>query len=499
MQQPVEETGMATVDIAQLNAIVARLEGVATRLEKGVGSVPNGGYPGVASANSAEDAPAIALSFDSFLRDKLPALEAACKDVGVKDVDEATEFFVSSLRLLRELLAATGAAKKPEDASWAKILAPVLELGQKAQKACDNRSDYFQNRKSAAEALNVVTLVTASSPPSHVQNVLESMDFHAIKVMQKKNDKETAWVKALKAIVKDLKDWCSEDCKLGLIWNPQGKAAADYFAAHPLGQGTAPASKGQGKGKAPPVPKGGLHGPPPEVLSKLQTETSKPAAAGMGAVFDAIKSIDTSALKKVTSEMKTKNQPRETGPISAPVAKASATRAGESSGYKKGPRGPPIKELQKGTNWMVENYDGVSDLVLDDVSMGQLVCLINCRNTTLQIKGKVKSICVDGCEKVNLICQDVVSAVEVVNCERCQVQTIGKVNSFAIDKCNGINIFLSKESLEAEFVTSKSSEMNVTIPDGDEGDIIEMPIPEQFVTRLQGKKLKTEVSSLYTS
>merc|ERR1711972_299484 len=123
-------------------------------------------------------------------------------------------------------------------------------------------------------------------------------------------------------------------------------------------------------------------------------------------------------------------------------------------------------------------------------------------NTTLHVGAKAKSVSIDGCEKVNVILKDVLSVVELVNCERCQVQTTGKVNSFAIDKCNGVNLYLSKESMGAEIVTSKSSEMNVTIPDteGDENDTIELPIPEQFVTKVAGpKKLKTEVSSLYSS
>jgi len=95
----------------------------------------------------------------------------------------------------------------------------------------------------------------------------------------------------------------------------------------------------------------------------------------------------------------------------------------------------------------------------------------------------------------------VVSSIEAVNSDRLQLQTLGKVHSFAVDKCDGVNIWLSKESLGADITTSKSSEMNVTIPDpdGEDGDIIEQPIPEQFVTKLVGKKLKTTVSDLYSS
>merc|ERR1719330_1675856 len=159
-------------------------------------------------------------------------------------------------------------------------------------------------------------------------------------------------------------------------------------------------------------------------------------------------------------------------------------------------------ELQKETNWMIENQEGATGLVLDEgATMKHNVVVINCKNCTVQVKPKVKSICIDGCEKVNVICGDVLSVVELVNSDRCKVQTIGTINSVAIDKCNGVNVFLSKTSLGAEIVSSKSSEMNVTIPDpdGDEADTIEMPIPEQFVTKIVGpKKLSTEVSSLYS-
>jgi len=452
------------------------------------------------------------MSFDVFTKEKVPPIEQAAAALNVKDVTEATEMFLTSLKMLRQVLVASGLCKKPKDADWAKVLSKVLELGQKAQQACDNRSEYFQNRKSVAEALNVVTLVTSPSPPAHVQNVLESMDFHAIKVMQKKNDPETAWIKALKVVVKDLKDWCGEQCKLGLTWNVQGEDPVEYFVSHPLGAADAGApkaapkaaapGKGKGRGAAPPPPKGGFTPPPPEVLAKIRGEGGGAApagGAGMSAVFSEIGNFSTGMLKKVTSEMKTKNQPKD-GPSTVPAAAAAKAKAVAGKPAGKGPRGPPIKELQKDVNWMIENYEGVSDLVLEEAEKQHLVCIINCKNTTLQIKSRVKSISIDGCEKVNVICQDVISAVELVNCERCQVQTLGKLNAIAIDKCNGVNLFLPKESVEAEIVTSKSCEMNVTIPDPAGGDdSIEIPIPEQFVSRLVGKKVKTEVSSIYSS
>ena len=70
-------------------------------------------------------------------------------------------------------------------------------------------------------------------------------------------------------------------------------------------------------------------------------------------------------------------------------------------------------------------------------------------------------------------------------------------------------MFLSKESLQTEIITAKSSEMNVMIPNGDEfvshsifkfffsfkkifsSFQVEQPVPEQFKTVVKGIKLST--------
>merc|ERR1740129_1453112 len=103
------------------------------------------------------------------------------------------------------------------------------------------------------------------------------MDFHAIKVMQKKNPPETAWIKALKEMVKDLKTWCDENCKMGVIWNAKGTDPMEHFAANPLGAtpgavaAAAEAASAKGKGKGgPAMPKEGLPPPPPELLAKMK-------------------------------------------------------------------------------------------------------------------------------------------------------------------------------------------------------------------------------------
>jgi adenylyl cyclase-associated protein len=68
--------------------------------------------------------------------------------------------------------------------------------------------------------------------------------------------------------------------------------------------------------------------------------------------------------------------------------------------------------------------------------------------------------------------------------------------SFSIDQTEGIVVYLSKESVAVtNFVTSQSTEMNVSFPDGDEQK--ELPIPEQFVHKISDGVVTSEVSDVY--
>jgi len=501
---------MAGVDPASFHAILARLETVADRLEQSTAA--GGGVAAAAAAAGASAVPddlPIVQALDAFIEAKVSPIEGAAKALGVSEVTEATATFIEGFRLIRSLLVATARCRKPADQDWAKILGPIMELGQRAGKACDNRSEYFANTKAIAEALFVFTFPTSPAPPSHVQNALEAMDFHAMKVLKKKVPAETAWINALKDSLIGLKEMTTENCKLGILWVAGGEDPVAFFAAHPLGSSVdsaaapkAAAAPGKGKGKGPALPKGGF-APKPREEEGAAPAGGDGGGAGMAAVFSDISGFSTGKLKKVTDDMKSKNQPKAPAVIPKAAASAAVALAGAAGARKgKGPRGPPAKELQRG-NWVVENFEGVHDLSVDEVEQKQLVCIINCKNVTVTVPDKAKSISIDGCDRANVILKgDVISTCELVNSDNIKVQTLAKVNAFAIDKCNGVNLWLSKESLEAEVITSKSSEMNLTVPEegGDEYDTVEIPIPEQFVTRLVGpKKLQTEVSSLYTS
>lgn len=52
---------------------------------------------------------------------------------------------------------------------------------------------------------------------------------------------------------------------------------------------------------------------------------------------------------------------------------------------------------------------------------------------------------------------------------------LGKVPTISIDKTDGCQMYLSPESLDVEIVSSKSSEMNVLVPQGN-GDFVSFPL-----------------------
>jgi len=143
---------------------------------------------------------------------------------------------------------------------------------------------------------------------------------------------------------------------------------------------------------------------------------------------------------------------------------------------------------------MVENQISNKNLVISDTEAKHTVYIYNCKGSTIQIKGKVNAITVDNCSKTGVVFENCIASFEVVNCNGIEVQVTGKVPSFAIDKTSGCQLFLSKLSLAAEIVTSKSSELNIVIPgDSDSDDVTEVAVPEQYKSTIVGGKLVTEV------
>jgi len=145
--------------------------------------------------------------------------------------------------------------------------------------------------------------------------------------------------------------------------------------------------------------------------------------------------------------------------------------------------------------WFCENF-GEGKTEINDAEMKHTVYIERCNNATIMVNTKVKNVQIASCKDTQVLVHGAVSGVEITNCTKIKLQALHSVPSFAIDKSNGVTIILSKENMDAEFVTSKSGEMNVLYPNA-EDDYSELPLPEQFVHKIKDGKVTSEVSGLY--
>lgn len=314
------------------------------------------------------------------------------------------------------------------------------------------------------------------APRDYIESFVGGSDFYGNKIRKEfrtTNPDQLAFVDTFKNLLLALMDYVKEYHTTGLAWNPKGVPLAEHLAG---GGGAAAAAKPAAAAPAP-----------------AAAVASKPAAPSAGVALELKPDSATAGLKKVTKDMQTwrAEYKGEGAPVPAPVAKKPAAAAAPQV------KGPPKLEYLEGPfKWNVENQTGYVEVQIKNIK--EVVYIYGCAGATIDVKGKCKSITVDSCKKVNVLFDIAMASCEVVNSQRMNITCRDKVASVAIDKTDGIVVTLPTTSLDTKIVASKSSEMNVSWPDAN-GDMIERPIPEQYVHQVNAKKdgVTAEVSDLY--
>lgn len=107
---------------------------------------------------------------------------------------------------------------------------------------------------------------------------------------------------------------------------------------------------------------------------------------------------------------------------------------------------------------------------------------------------------IENCKNCKVYVQSVLSQIEVTRCKKVQVYIRGACPTMAIDMSDAVNTTLSAESMDINFATSMVQGSNISFPDPEnDGEFIDVPIPEQYEHKIKGKKLSSEVSHLYSS
>jgi len=173
--------------------------------------------------------------------------------------------------------------------------------------------------------------------------------------------------------------------------------------------------------------------------------------------------------------MKTKNRTDRSGKV-AEVAKKSGPKREKGAASTK----------FAGGRWMAENYNE-GEITFEKADMKATVYITMCDDTRFTIPQKVKSVTIDSCIKCDVIVGEVVSTIEVVNCKSVTLWLQDKAPSVAVDKSQSARIVFSKKAFDCapDIYTSNVSAMNVEIPGvGENSDNVEIPVPEQFLTRI---------------
>uniref|UniRef100_A0A5B6ZVJ6 Adenylyl cyclase-associated protein n=1 Tax=Davidia involucrata TaxID=16924 RepID=A0A5B6ZVJ6_DAVIN len=463
--------------------LVQRLESAVTRLE-----ALSVGFRPACSLESGGDAAVLdpsVVAFGDLMAQFVGRVLSAAEKIGGQVLD-VTKVLEEAFSIQKELLIKVKQTRKPDMAGLAEFLKPLNEVITKAIAMTEGRrSDFFYHLKAAADSLTALAWIAytgkdcgMSMPIAHVEESWQMAEFYNNKILvqyKNKDPNHVEWAKALKELyIPGLRDYVKSHHPLGPVWSATSKATVSAPSKAPTPSAPAP--------------------PPPPPASLFSSESPQPSSShskkGMAAVFQEINSGKpvTEGLRKVTNDMKTKNRVDRTGTVGA-------SEKGRVSSPSFSKAGPPKLELQV-RKWVVENQIGRKNLVIDDCDSKQSVYIFGCKDSVLQIQGKVNNITVDKCTKMGVVFTDVVAACEIVNCNGVEVQCQGSAPTISVDNTAGCQLYLSKDALEASITTAKSSEINVLVPGaGPDDDWGEHALPQQFVHVFKdGQFVTTQVS-----
>lgn len=451
----------------KLESLIARLEKSVARLEK-VGG-------GSGSGDAADAVPPSVSAYDDFVEDYLKPYYTASVALGDFPNKQAKEFQALSDKHRDFLMVVARNAEPKDSAVLQKLLGPMSEAIGKVNKL-RGPIEFKNYEKSLVEGTMAFSWVTyPKAPMKFVEGIRDSVKFYTNKILVEskngdKKEEHRAWVKAFNGIFDGLIDYIKENHRTGPSWNASGPVATEAS----LSSGVPPPPPAG----VPPPPPAGV--PPPPPPGAAAPKPSAPAPDVSALLNEINRGADvTKGLRKVEKSQMTHKNP-ELRKHHTAVPFQSKNTAYKPVGMKKAaaPKRPPKFCLEDGKKWVVEYQEG-ANLTIDDCNMKQVVYIYKCDKTTIQIKGKVNSVILDSCKKSGLVFNALVSGCEVVNCQSVQVQSQGQCPTVSIDKTDGCIVYLSKECLDCQIVTAKSSEMNVSVP-RDDGDYDEHPIVEQF-------------------
>ncbi|XP_031442063.1 adenylyl cyclase-associated protein 2 isoform X2 [Clupea harengus] len=472
-----------------MERLVERLENAVIRLEKVSVKLQGQGMANGDILNGINGALSEWMeAFDVLLKGPVAEYMKHSRAIG-DDVAQHAEMVNNALQVERAFLKMASTHQEPAQMELADLLRPVSEQIQEVQSFREKHrgSSLFNHLSAVSESIPALGWVAMGQKPGpYVKEMNDAAIFYTNRVLKDYKDSDPRhvdWVHSYLSIWTEMQLFIKQYHATGLAWSSTGPMAPASLSSH-AHSGPCP----------PPPPPPPPPGPPPVFTNEEGPKQDAPAAQ-RSALFAALNQGEaiTKGLKHVGENQKTHKNPVLRTQGGSQQASPSKSKHHGSSKKKQNKKHPPLLELE-GKKWRVEYYEQTHDLIIDETELKQVVYIFSCNNSTIHIKGKVNSIIMDNCKKLGLVFDNAVGIVEVINSKDVKLQVMGKVPTMSINKTEGCQVYLSKEALDCEIVSAKSSEMNILIPQGD--DYKEFPVPEQFKTVWDGSRLVTEPTEI---
>ncbi|CAE6404544.1 unnamed protein product [Rhizoctonia solani] len=498
---------LATI-IKRLEAATSRLEDIALAQNSAGGvrqalDAPSSHAPSAARGSAhpsahvppappVEDSQSVKAYDQMIIAGKLEPFLKIAGDIG-GPVNEQSEIVGNLFRSLRDLIKCASVSVKPSDAAFMSMLGP---LQSEITAVNDVKDKYGKERDLAnhfsalTEGVPAVGWVTVSPKPApFVGDMRDSATFYANRVLKdfrEKDQKHTEWARGFLALLDELKKYVTDHHTTGLAWNPKGGDATQFANA------SAPAAGGAPPPPPPPPPAAAAPPPPPAAATSV---TSAPDPSAVFAQINQGADV-TKGLRKVNKEEMTHKNPALRASGTVPTASSPAPRRPSKPAKPAAlqTKKPPKMELS-GNKWSIENYENDPSVIVENTEISHVINIFNCKDATIQIKGKVNGVVLYNCKKTSVLIESLVASLSITSSPSFTVQITGLAPTIQIDNSDSGQIYLSKQCLGVEIITAKCSAINVSIPEEgeEEGVFVEKAVPEMLRTTVQNGKLVTNI------
>ncbi|KAL1406916.1 suppressor of rasval19 [Vanrija albida] len=483
------------VAAAGVGAAAGAAAGVASAPRTPSAPAPPPPPPPPPAAVEEELTPAVKAYQDDLVNGLLAEFTANAAKVGGL-VQEHSALVPPLLEKQLEFLKFASQYAKPSASAFAPLLKPqadaigaILEAKDKLGRSKEGRDwgAAFSVLGEGAGAWGWVQVEPAPAPyVLEMKNASQFWVDRVIKQYKETKPEAVEWARSFVALIDGLQKYVKQWHTTGVVWNAKGAPAPKEIPVS--GAPATPAATPPASGAPPPPP------PPPAAAA-----SNGGGGGGHAALLASLnKGGDiTSGLRKVDSSQQTHKNPelRAAGVVSdKKVSSPPPIKAKPASFSKAAPKKPAKTELVDGNKWVVEYHEDNRNIIIDDVALHHTVHIFNCKNTVVQIKGKINAVNVLNCKKTSVVVENLVSGLSITSSPSFEVQVTGLVPTIQIDQTDSGIVYLSQESLPTtEIITSKTSAINISIPTGDDGDFKESPVPEQLKSRVVDGKLVTEI------